>query len=71
MKICEKINDEEYINDYYNNKLSTISKQDESNIIPIAQKILFNAQHFDEKFSGLENLKKIHFNAIIELKNTK
>ena len=71
MKICEKINDEEYINDYFNNKLSTISKQDESNIIPIAQKILFNAQHFDEKFSGLENLKKIHFNAIIELKNTK
>ena len=71
MKICEKINDEEYINDYFNNKLSTISKQNESNISPIAQKILFNAQHFDEKFSGLENLKKINFNAIIELKKTK
>lgn len=71
MKICEKINDEEYINDYFNNKLSNISNQDENNIIPIAQKILYNAQHFDEIFSGLENLKKVHFNAIIELKNTK
>ena len=71
MKICEKINEEEYINDYFNNKLSNISQQEDSNIIPIAQKILYNAQHFDEIFSGLENLKKIHFNAIIEIKNTK
>ena len=71
MKICEKINDEQYINEYFNNKLSNISNQDENNIIPIAQKILYNAQHFDEIFNGLENLKKVHFNAIIELKNTK
>ena len=54
-----------------NNKLSNISQQEDSNIIPIAQKILYNAQHFDEIFSGLENLKKVHFNAIIEIKNTK
>ena len=71
MKICEKINDEQYINDYFNEKLSKISKQDENDIIPVAQKILYNAQHFDEVFSGLENLKKVNFNAIIELKNTK
>ena len=71
MKICEKINDEEYINDYFNEKLSNISQQDENNIIPIAQSILYNAQHFDEVFNGLENLKKVNFNAIIEIKNTK
>jgi len=71
MKICEKINDEQYINEYFNNKLSNISNQDENSIIPIAQKILYNAQHFDEVFSGLENLKKVNFNAIIEIKNTK
>ena len=71
MKICEKINEEEYINDYFNNKLSNISQQEDSNIIPRAQKIFYNAQQFDEIFSGLENLKKIHFNAIIEIKNTK
>ncbi len=71
MKICEKINDEEYINDYFNEKLSNISQQDENNIIPIAQSILYNAQHFDEVFNGIENLKKVNFNAIIEIKNTK
>ena len=71
MKICEKINEEEYINDYFNEKLSNISQQDENSIIPIAQKILYNAQHFDEVFNGLENLKRVHFNAIIEIKNTK
>ena len=71
MKICEKINDEQYINEYFNNKLSNISNQDENSIIPIAQKILYNAQHFDEVFNGLENLKKVHFNAIIEIKDTK
>jgi hypothetical protein len=71
MKICEKINEEQYINDYFNSKLTSISKQDENSIIPIAQKILYNAQHFDEAFSGLENLKKVNFNAIIEIKNTK
>ena len=71
MKICEKINDEQYINEYFNNKLSSICKQEEDNIIPIAQKILYNAQHFDEVFSGLENLKKVNFNAIIEIKKTK
>ena len=71
MKICKKINDEQYINDYFNNNLSSISKQDEDSIIPVAQKILYNAQHFDEVFNGLENLKKVNFNAIIELKNTK
>jgi len=71
MKICEKINDEQYINEYFNDKLSNISNQDENSIIPIAQKILYNAQHFDEVFNGLENLKKVNFNAIIEIKNTK
>ena len=71
MKICEKINDEEYFNDYFNDKLGNVSKQDENDIIPVAQKILHNAQHFDEVFSGLENLKKVHFNAIIEIKDTK
>ena len=71
MKICEKINDEEYFNDYFNDKLCSVSKQDENDIIPVAQKILHNAQHFDEVFSGLENLKKVHFNAIIEIKDTK
>ena len=71
IKICEQINKEDYINNYFNNKLSEISQKSENDIIKVAQKILYNAQNFDTLFNGLENLKKVHFNAIIELKNTK
>ena len=71
IKICEQINKEEYINDYFTDKLNDISNNTENDIIKTAQKILYNAQNFDTKFSGLDNLKKVHFNAIIELKETK
>ena len=71
IKICEQINKEEYINDYFTDKLNDISNNSENDIIKTAQKILYNAQNFDTKFSGLDNLKKVHFNAIIELKETK
>ncbi len=71
LKICEQINKEEYVNDIITSKLSKISKIAESDIIKCAQKILYNAQNFEVIFSGLENLKRVHFNAIIELKQTK
>lgn len=71
MKICEQINKEEYVNDYITKRLTEISRKSESEIIKCAQKILYNAQNFDSLYTGLENLKKVHFNAIIELKNTK
>ena len=71
IKICEQINKEEYINEYFTEKLNEVSKHSESDIIKTAQKILYNAQNFDTKFNGLENLKRVHFNAIIELKETK
>jgi len=71
IKICEQINKEDYINDYFTDKLNDISNNSENDIIKTAQKILYNAQNFDTKFSGLDNLKKVHFNAIIELKETK
>ena len=71
MKICEQINKEDYVNDAFTKKLVDVSKKSESDIIKCAQKILHNAQNFDTLFNGLENLKRIHFNAIIELTNTK
>lgn len=71
MKICEQINKEDYVNDVFTRKLVDISRKSENEIIKCAQKILHNAQNFDTVFNGLENLKRIHFNAIIELTNTK
>jgi hypothetical protein len=71
MKICEQINKEEYVNDAFTKRLQEISRKCENDIIKCAQKILNNAQNFDSIFTGLENLKRVHFNAIIELKCTK
>lgn len=71
LKICEQINKEEYLTDCFIRRLSILSQRGEQEIIKLAQKILNNAQNFDTIFSGLENLKRVHFNAIIELKHTK
>jgi hypothetical protein len=71
MKICEQINKDEYVNDSFTKRLVEVSHKTENDIIKCAQKILYNAQNFDTMFTGLENLKKVHFNTIIELKNTK
>lgn len=71
LKICEQINKTEYLTDCFIKKLVDLSRNSESSIIKIAQKILNNAQNFDTIFNGLENLKRVHFNAIIELKHTK
>jgi len=71
LKICEQINKESYVNDYFFKKITEVSKKSQSEIIKCAQKILYNAQNFDTIFTGLDNLKKIHFNAIIEVKETK
>ena len=71
LKICEQINKESYVNEYFFKKITEVSKKSQSEIIKCAQKILYNAQNFDTIFTGLDNLKKIHFNAIIEVKETK
>ena len=71
LKIAEQINKEVYINDFISTKLSALSGKSDVDIIKTAQKILYNAQNFDSIYQGLDNLKKVHFNAIIELKVTK
>lgn len=65
LKICEQIKKENYISEYFMNKLISLSKYTEEEIVQCAQIILKNAQEFDELFPKLENLKKIYFNSII------
>lgn len=43
------------------NKLVSLSKAKEEDIIAVSQKILYMAQNFEKEFPGLENLKKTHF----------
>ena len=71
IKICEQINKEEYFNDYFVKKLCNVSSYNENDIIIYAQIILYNAKNFDTIFQDLENLKRIHFKAIIDIKETK
>ena len=66
LKICEQIKKENYISDYFISKLTDISKYSEEDIIQYAQIILKNAQEFDTLFPNLDNLKRIHFNAILQ-----
>jgi hypothetical protein len=67
LKICGQINREEYMNEYFFNKLVETSKHSENEILLNAQKILYNAQNFEKIFPNLENLKKIHFSHIMEI----
>ena len=67
LKICGQINKEEYMNEYFFNKLREVSRHTEYDIIQHAQRILYNAQNFDKVFPNLENLKKVHFNHMLEI----
>jgi hypothetical protein len=71
LKICEQINNEEYVNEFFLEKLSNLSRHSQYEILHYGQKILHNAQNFDLLFQGLENLKRIHFNSLLEIKSTK
>jgi hypothetical protein len=66
LKICEEINNDVYVNNYFMGKLAEISGHNEFDIVTHSQKILYNAQNFDLIFQGLGNLKKRHFNFTIE-----
>jgi hypothetical protein len=71
VKICEQINDEIYINDYFKESLREVSKHSEYDILHYAQAILYNAQNFELLYPHLENLKKVHFSIIQDLQLTK
>jgi hypothetical protein len=71
MKICEQINNEEYINDYILKRICEISRHREYDLLFYSQRILHNAQNFENIFMCLENLKNVHFNYILEIKDTK
>ena len=66
LKISEQIEKKVFVNERLVAKLVELCRHKEDEVIKIAQKILYNAQNFDKVFKGLENLKRIHFNAILE-----
>lgn len=71
VKIAEQINSEVYMSRYLCKKLINLSGYSEQIILNLGKRILFNAQNFEEIFPKLENLKKYHYESILELTNTK
>ena len=71
MKICEEVNSMEYVNEFFLETLGKVSKESSYCILSLSSKILYKAQHFEEEYPGMENLKKTHFNALNTMVNTK
>ena len=71
MKICEEVNSMEYVNEFFLETLSKVAKESSYCILALSSKILYKAQHFEEEYPGMENLKKTHFNALNNISNTK
>ncbi len=64
MKICESINNQNYINELFMNNLSNISKENEYNLLSCSTKILFKAQNFLKEYEEINNLYNSHFDII-------
>lgn len=71
VKISEKVNKTDYFTEWLLQKLTCLSKGNQSEISEVAQKILFKAQNSEVSLANFVNLKKVHFNSLIELRHTK
>ena len=71
MKICEEVNSIEYVNSFFMSKLSQLSKVNNYDILNLSSKILYNAQHFEEVYTGMTNLHRTHFATLNTIANTK
>jgi hypothetical protein len=49
------------------NKLISVSKTSEGDIMHASEKILYLAQNFNTQFAGLDNLKRTHYDQIDKL----
>ena len=67
LKICEQLKKDTLITNEIVQKLVTVARSEEDDIIAVSQKVLYLAQNFDTAFPGLENLKKTHFVSITQL----
>ena len=71
MKICEEVNKEKYIDDFFIERLKCLSKENMYNIMELSSKILFRAQNYDKFYPNVKHLYKTHFENLTKMKNTK
>jgi hypothetical protein len=71
MKICEEVNKDKYINDFFIERLNYLSKENAYNIMDLSSKILSRAQNYDKYYPGVKHLYKTHFEYLTKMHNTK
>ena len=71
MKICEEVNKDKYINDFFVERLNYLSKENAYNIMDLSSKILSRAQNYDKYYPGVKHLYKTHFEYLTKMHNTK
>lgn len=66
LKICEQLKKRILLNKEVVRRMVEVSGYGEGEIVECAQKVLSDAQNFESLFPGLTNLKKTHFNELME-----
>lgn len=71
MKICEEVNKEKYIDDFFTERLKYLSRENMYSIMELSSKILLRAQNYDKFYPCVKHLYKTHFEYLTRMKNTK
>ena len=71
IRICEEVNKDKYIDDFFVERLKFLSKENMYNIMDLSSKILARAQNYEKFYPGVNNLYKTHFENLTKMKNTK
>ena len=67
MRICEILNNENYVNELFIENLSKISKENQYNLLFYSSKILTKAQNFHKENNDIHNLYNTHFEMINQI----
>jgi hypothetical protein len=71
VKICEEVNKEKYVDDFFLERLKYLSKENVYNIMELSSKILVRAQNYDKYYPNVKHLYKTHFENLSKIQNTK
>jgi len=71
IKICEEVNKDKYIDDFFMERLKLLSKENMYNIMELSSRILSRAQNYEKFYPGVKNLYKTHFENLTKMQNTK
>ena len=71
LRICEEVNKDKYIDDFFIERLKVLSRENQYNIMELSSKILLRAQNYEKYYPNIKNLYKTHFESLTKMKNTK